>query len=68
MAGRGIKIDCLTLHRWTLKITPTFNKIALRYKKPVQQFWPIDKPYIKIAKSKELGITYTKLSIIKAKP
>ena len=38
MAERGINVDHSTLHRWILRITPIFNKIALRYKKPVQQF------------------------------
>ena len=48
MAERGINVDHSTLHRWILRITPIFNKIALRYKKPVQQFWRIDETYIKI--------------------
>ena len=48
MAERGINVDHSTLHRWILRITPIFNKIALRYKKPVQQFWHIDETYIKI--------------------
>ena len=48
MAERGITVDHSTLHRWILRITPIFNKIALRYKKPVQQFWHIDETYIKI--------------------
>lgn len=48
MAERGIYVDHSTLHRWILKITPIFNKIALRYKKPVQQFWHIDETYIKV--------------------
>ena len=42
MAERGISVDHSTLHRWILKITPIFNKIAARYKKPVHQFWHID--------------------------
>lgn len=48
MAERGVYVDHSTLHRWILRITPIFNKIALRYKKPVQQFWHIDETYIKI--------------------
>ena len=48
MAERGISVDHSTLHRWILKITPIFNKLVLRYKKPVQQFWHIDETYIKI--------------------
>ena len=48
MAERGIHVDHSTLHRWILRVTPIFNKIALRYKKPVQQFWHIDETYIKI--------------------
>ncbi|WP_445206286.1 IS6 family transposase [Acinetobacter sp. KS-LM10] len=36
------------MHRWILKITLTFNKLILRYKKPLQQFWHIDETYIKI--------------------
>lgn len=48
MAEHGIHVDHLTLHRWILRITPIFNKIALRYKKPVQQFWHIDETYIKV--------------------
>lgn len=48
MAERGIPVDHSTLHRWILRITPIFNKIALRYKKPVQQSWHIDETYIKI--------------------
>lgn len=48
MAERGIYVDHSTLHRWILRVTPIFNTIALRYKKPVQQFWHIDETYIKI--------------------
>lgn len=48
MAERGIHVDHSILHRWILTITPIFNKISLRYKKPVQQFWHIDETYIKI--------------------
>lgn len=48
MAERGINVDHSTLHRWILKITPIFNKLTLRYRKPVQQFWHIDATYIKI--------------------
>lgn len=48
MAERGIHVDHSTLHRWILRITPVFNKIAFRYKKPVQQYWHIDETYIKI--------------------
>lgn len=42
MAERGIHIDHSTLHRRILKIMPIFNKITLRYKNPVHQFWHID--------------------------
>ena len=48
MAERGIYVDHSTLHRWILRVTPIFNTIALRYKKPLQQFWHIDETYIKI--------------------
>lgn len=48
MAERGIQVDHSTLHRWILKITPIFNKLAFRYKKPVNQFWHMDETYIKI--------------------
>lgn len=48
MAERGIYVDHSTLHRWILRVTPIFNTIALRYKKPVQQFWHRDETYIKI--------------------
>lgn len=47
MAERGIQIDHSTLHRWILRITSIFNKIALQYKKSVQQFWHIDEIKIK---------------------
>lgn len=48
MAERGIHVDHSTVHRWILKITPFFNKIAIQYKKPVNQFWHLDETYIKI--------------------
>lgn len=48
MSERGIEVDHSTLHRWILRITPIFNRIVARYKKPVNQFWHIDETYIKI--------------------
>lgn len=40
MSERGIEVDHSTLHRWILRITPIFNRIAIRYKKTSQ---PISK-------------------------
>lgn len=48
MAERGIEVDHSTLHRWIIRVTVIFNKIAAKYKKPVNQFWHIDETYIKI--------------------
>ncbi|MDY6483211.1 IS6 family transposase [Acinetobacter faecalis] len=48
MAELGIDVDHSTLHRWVLRVTPVFNKIAAKYKNPVTQSWHIDETYIKI--------------------
>ena len=48
MLEQDITVDHSTLHRWILKVTSVFTKIAKRYKRPLSQFWHIDETYIKI--------------------
>lgn len=46
MAERGISVDHSTVHRWTLKLLPTLNKIFHQRKRQVGKSWRMDETYI----------------------
>jgi len=48
IAERNIGVDHSTVHRWVIKLVPSFDKTFRKHKRPVGKSWRMDKSYIKV--------------------
>jgi putative transposase len=48
MAGRGIRVDHSTVHRWVIKLVPMLEKAFRKHKRPVGKSWRVDETYVKL--------------------
>ena len=48
MAERGVLVDHATVHRWALKVLPTFAKVFRRRKHEVGTSWRVDETYVRV--------------------
>lgn len=49
MAERGVFVDHVTVHRWTIKVLPVLAAVLRRRKRPVGRSWRMDETYIKVS-------------------
>jgi len=47
MAGRGIEVDHLSVHRWVIKLLPVFEKAFRRRRRPAGMSWRVDETYVR---------------------
>ncbi len=49
MQERGVYVDHVTVHRWTVKMLPVLAAVFRRRKRQVGRSWTVDETYIKVA-------------------
>ena len=49
MQERGVFVDHVTVHQWSIKILPVLAAIFRRRKRPVGRSWRMDETYIEIS-------------------
>ncbi|MFM0566412.1 IS6 family transposase, partial [Paraburkholderia sediminicola] len=48
MTERGFEVDHSSVHRWVIKLVPSFEKAFRMYKSPVGKSWRMDETYVKV--------------------